>query len=148
MGNVEIETYWLKGKRDKDGNAQAACPQFDTQAISTTTLTPESSLGRKRDLINSPNILDEEKLVHSEHSQREEMVTSTASLGMSMQGISTDEDSFAKNHYKESFVENDPGLVTHQQEDTHFDTKLELHVAPLPTSQNGVIPKTPICQLL
>ncbi|XP_077589088.1 soluble guanylate cyclase gcy-31-like isoform X3 [Stigmatopora nigra] len=33
-GNVEIETYWLKGKRDKDGNAQAACPQFETQTIS------------------------------------------------------------------------------------------------------------------
>ncbi|KAJ3587425.1 hypothetical protein NHX12_011022 [Muraenolepis orangiensis] len=32
-GNVEIETYWLKGKRDKDGNAQAACPQFDYQTI-------------------------------------------------------------------------------------------------------------------
>lgn len=34
QGNVEIETYWLKGKRDKDGNAQAACPQFETQTIS------------------------------------------------------------------------------------------------------------------
>lgn len=31
---MEIETYWLKGKRDKDGNAQAACPQFETQTIS------------------------------------------------------------------------------------------------------------------
>lgn len=31
---MEIETYWLKGKRDKDGNAQAACPQFESQTIS------------------------------------------------------------------------------------------------------------------
>ncbi|XP_048399586.1 soluble guanylate cyclase 88E-like isoform X4 [Stegostoma tigrinum] len=147
-GNVEIETYWLKGKRDKDGNAQAACPQFETQAISTTTLTPESSLGGKRELINPTNILDDEELVHSEHSQQGEIVTSTASLEMSMQGISTDEDSFTKNHYKESFVENDPEALTHQQEDTHSVAKLDPCVAPLPTSQNGTIPRTPVCQLL
>ena len=30
---MEIETYWLNGKRDKDGNAQAACPQFETRTI-------------------------------------------------------------------------------------------------------------------
>ena len=36
---MEIETYWLKGKRDKDGNAQAACPQFETQTISKATIS-------------------------------------------------------------------------------------------------------------
>ncbi|KAI9538988.1 hypothetical protein NQZ68_009065 [Dissostichus eleginoides] len=42
-GNVEIETYWLKGKRDKDGNAQAACPQFGTQTISNANISgPEA----------------------------------------------------------------------------------------------------------
>ncbi|TSQ35265.1 Soluble guanylate cyclase 88E [Bagarius yarrelli] len=38
-GNVEIETYWLKGKRDKDGNAQAACPQFEAQTISKAAIS-------------------------------------------------------------------------------------------------------------
>ncbi|XP_032891100.1 soluble guanylate cyclase 88E-like [Amblyraja radiata] len=41
-GNVEIETYWLKGKRDKDGNAQAACSQFD-QTMNTTNASPHGS---------------------------------------------------------------------------------------------------------
>lgn len=36
---MEIETYWLKGKRDKDGNAQAACPQFEAQTISKATIS-------------------------------------------------------------------------------------------------------------
>lgn len=39
QGNVEIETYWLKGKRDKDGNAQAACPQFEAQTISKAAIS-------------------------------------------------------------------------------------------------------------
>ncbi|KAG7253452.1 hypothetical protein CRUP_030052 [Coryphaenoides rupestris] len=37
---IKIETYWLKGKRDKDGNAQAACPQFEIQTIDMVINAP------------------------------------------------------------------------------------------------------------
>lgn len=54
-GNVEIETYWLKGKRDKDGNAQAACPQFETQtiskAISKATISGPETTGDEEGLV-------------------------------------------------------------------------------------------------
>lgn len=55
QGNVEIETYWLKGKRDKDGNAQAACPQFETQtiskAISKATISAPEPTGNEEGLV-------------------------------------------------------------------------------------------------
>uniref|UniRef100_UPI00398F2686 soluble guanylate cyclase 88E-like n=1 Tax=Pristiophorus japonicus TaxID=55135 RepID=UPI00398F2686 len=54
-GNVEIETYWLKGKRDKDGNAQSARPQFDTQTISTSTLSPHPS-PRQQELVGESSV--------------------------------------------------------------------------------------------
>lgn len=56
QGNVEIETYWLKGKRDKDGNAQAACPQFETQtiskAISKATISGPETVEDEEGLVN------------------------------------------------------------------------------------------------
>lgn len=52
---MEIETYWLKGKRDKDGNAQAACPQFETQtiskAISKATISAPEATGDEDGLV-------------------------------------------------------------------------------------------------
>lgn len=60
QGNVEIETYWLKGKRDKDGNAQAACPQFESQtiskAISKVTISGPEAPGDEEGLVKFPHV--------------------------------------------------------------------------------------------
>ncbi|XP_078280574.1 soluble guanylate cyclase 88E-like [Rhinoraja longicauda] len=58
-GNVEIETYWLKGKRDKDGNAQAVCPQFDHQTMNTTNASPHASPHSDTKSINPTSMKDE-----------------------------------------------------------------------------------------
>ena len=63
QGNVEIETYWLKGKRDKDGNAQAACPQFETQTISKATISAPDTAGEQEGLVRLPCTLT----VHCTH---------------------------------------------------------------------------------
>ncbi len=50
---MEIEMYWMKGKRDKDGNAQAACPQFEAQTISKAALSvPEPPIDEE-ELVNA-----------------------------------------------------------------------------------------------
>lgn len=54
QGNVEIETYWLKGKRDKDGNAQAACPQFETHTISKVDISSPEAKGDKEAVVRDP----------------------------------------------------------------------------------------------
>ncbi|XP_038651140.1 soluble guanylate cyclase 88E-like [Scyliorhinus canicula] len=144
-GNVEIETYWLTGKRDKDGNAQAACPQFENQAISTTTLSPLSSVGGKGELMNPIKMKDDEATVEL---LPREMVISRVSLGKSMKGISTNEDSFCQGHYKESFLENAPEEIT-QQECTQCDATLEPCGVSFSASQNGAMSiKTQLCHLL
>lgn len=49
----------MKGKRDKDGNAQAACPQFESQTISKAI---------SKATISGPEApVDEEGLVTSIH---------------------------------------------------------------------------------
>ncbi|XP_072367927.1 soluble guanylate cyclase 88E-like isoform X6 [Scyliorhinus torazame] len=145
-GNVEIETYWLTGKRDKDANAQAACPQYENQAISTTTLSPLSSVGGKGELMNPIKMRDDEATVEL---LPREMVISTGSLGKSMKGISTNEDSFCQGHYKESFLENAPEEMTQQQECAQCDATLEPCGDSFSASQNGAMSiKTQLCHLL
>lgn len=58
QGNVEIETYWLKGKRDKDGNAQAACPQFETHTISKVDISSPEAKGDKEAVVRDPPSVD------------------------------------------------------------------------------------------
>lgn len=75
QGNVEIETYWLKGKRDKDGNAQAACPQFETQtiskAISKATISGPEDTGDEEGLVIRtqlyPGTINMIPLLHCSH---------------------------------------------------------------------------------
>lgn len=79
QGNVEIETYWLKGKRDKDGNAQAACPQFETQtiskAISKATISGPETAEDGEGLVRNTNI-KEQMLRQSKQTQHQPLTFS------------------------------------------------------------------------
>ncbi|XP_066524863.1 soluble guanylate cyclase 88E-like [Hoplias malabaricus] len=100
-GNVEIETYWLKGKRDKDGNAQAACPQFVAQTISKTSVSsPEAPTAEE--ILEFPSVVGEdEDEVKSIHSHRIKLETSGNSLEESMEEGRVEEMSVSKSHNKD-----------------------------------------------
>ncbi|KAG8004073.1 Soluble guanylate cyclase 88E [Nibea albiflora] len=105
-GNVEIETYWLKGKRDKDGNAQAACPQFETQtiskAISKATISGPEATGEDEELVFPLVAGEDEDDVKSIRSHRIKMEISGHSLEESMEECRVEEMSVHKSHYKDA----------------------------------------------
>ncbi|XP_030253295.1 soluble guanylate cyclase 88E-like isoform X1 [Sparus aurata] len=105
-GNVEIETYWLKGKRDKDGNAQAACPQFETQtiskAISKATISGTEATGDDGGLVFPLVAGEDEDDVKSTRSHRIKMEISGHSLEESMEECRVEEMSVHKSHYKDA----------------------------------------------
>ncbi|XP_073342576.1 soluble guanylate cyclase 88E-like [Pagrus major] len=105
-GNVEIETYWLKGKRDKDGNAQAACPQFEThtisKAISKATIAGPEATGDDEGLVFPLVAGEDEDDVKSIRSHRIKMEISGHSLEESMEECRVEEMSVHKSHYKDA----------------------------------------------
>ncbi|KAK7922809.1 hypothetical protein WMY93_009711 [Mugilogobius chulae] len=115
-GNVEIETYWLKGKRDKDGNAQAACPQFETQtiskAISKATISDPEAAGDEEGLVFPLVAGEDEDDVKSIRSHRIKMEISGNSLEESMEECHVEEMSVHKSHFKDALQDGleDPHL--------------------------------------
>ncbi|KAJ8405484.1 hypothetical protein AAFF_G00319570 [Aldrovandia affinis] len=100
-GNVEIETYWLKGKRDKDGNAQAACPLFETQTNSKAANSPpDPSI---KDILVFPSVAGEDKDDgKSIHSHRIKMETS----GHFLEECRVEDTSVSKSHHKDALQDN------------------------------------------
>ncbi|XP_069762917.1 soluble guanylate cyclase 88E-like isoform X1 [Narcine bancroftii] len=127
-GNVEIETYWLKGKRDKDGNTQAACPQFDHQTVHTTTVSQHSSACSNRKLINLSTGEDDETL--KPLSPQLKMGLSTASLEKTVEEFSSDKNSNTEVDYKEEQVPEDATAV-------HGQLQLARPMSPDPPAQKG-----------
>uniref|UniRef100_A0AAV2MIQ8 guanylate cyclase n=1 Tax=Knipowitschia caucasica TaxID=637954 RepID=A0AAV2MIQ8_KNICA len=115
-GNVEIETYWLKGKRDKDGNAQAACPQFETQtiskAISKATISDPEATRDEEGLVFPLVAGEDEDDVKSIRSHRIKMEISGNSLEESIGECHVEEMSVHKSHFKDALedVLEDPHL--------------------------------------
>ncbi|KAJ0002493.1 hypothetical protein NQD34_007642 [Periophthalmus magnuspinnatus] len=115
-GNVEIETYWLKGKRDKDGNAQAACPQFETQtiskAISKATISDPEATGDEEGLVFPLVAGEDEDDVKSIRSHRIKMEISGNCLEESMEESHVEEMSVHKSHFKDALQDGleDPHL--------------------------------------
>ncbi|KAF1384622.1 hypothetical protein PFLUV_G00122120 [Perca fluviatilis] len=101
-GNVEIETYWLKGKRDKDGNAQAACPQFENQTISKANISGTEVTGNKEGLVSPLASGRDEDDVKSTRSHRIKMEISGHSLKGSMELCRVEKMSVHKAHYKDA----------------------------------------------
>ncbi|TRY98522.1 hypothetical protein DNTS_014645 [Danionella cerebrum] len=95
-GNVEIETYWLKGKRDKDGNAQAACPQFEAQTISKAAVPAAEPPIDEEGLVFPSAAAEDEDDVKSIHSHRMKMEASGNSLEESMEECRVEETSVSK----------------------------------------------------
>ncbi|XP_026137185.1 receptor-type guanylate cyclase gcy-4-like [Carassius auratus] len=95
---IKIETYWLKGKRDKDGNARAACPQLEAQTISKAAISaPEAPIDE--DLQVFPSVAGEdEDDVKSIRSHRMKMETS----GNSLEECRVEGASVSKSHYKDA----------------------------------------------
>ncbi|XP_030595951.1 soluble guanylate cyclase 88E-like [Archocentrus centrarchus] len=113
-GNVEIETYWLKGKRDKDGNAQAACPQFETQtiskAISKATISDPEATGDEEGPVFPLVAGEDEDDVKSVHSHRIKMEVSGHSLEESVEECGVEEMTVHKDGLQDSHLELDsPG---------------------------------------
>ncbi|XP_005992460.1 soluble guanylate cyclase 88E-like [Latimeria chalumnae] len=104
-GNVEIETYWLKGKRDKDRNAQAACPQFETQTVSKSALSPPDFPVDEDESVY-PSIIGDEEDVKSLRSDHIKIDNSKISLVESMGESGIEEQSANKSHYKEFLADN------------------------------------------
>ncbi|XP_054454167.1 soluble guanylate cyclase 88E-like [Anoplopoma fimbria] len=101
-GNVEIETYWLKGKRDKDGNAQAACPQFETQTISKVNISSPEAKGDGKGL-GCPLVAGRDEAdVNSIPSHRIKMEISRHSPEESMEQCGGEKMSVHKSHYKDA----------------------------------------------
>ncbi|TNN64789.1 hypothetical protein EYF80_024984 [Liparis tanakae] len=104
-GNVEIETYWLKGKRDKDGNAQAACPQFETQTISKINISSPEGSGDKQVLGSLPVAGRDENDVKSIRSHRIKMDNSGHRLKDKMEECQVEEMSVHKDDHQETHLQ-------------------------------------------
>ncbi|XP_028444602.1 soluble guanylate cyclase 88E [Perca flavescens] len=126
-GNVEIETYWLKGKRDKDGNAQAACPQFENQTISKANISGTEATGNKEGLVSPLASGRDEDDVKSTRSHRIKMDISGHSLKGSMELCRVEKMSVHKAHYKDALQDGlqDPHLGLDSPESDGRDCIME-----------------------
>ncbi|XP_072105394.1 LOW QUALITY PROTEIN: soluble guanylate cyclase 88E-like [Mobula birostris] len=146
-GNVEIETYWLKGKRDKDGNAQAACPQFEQQTIGTT-VSPHPSVSSNKKLVNLSTVREDET-VKSESPQQMKVGSSTTSLVKTPEDFSTDENSSTKGYHKESFLEKVSEETAEAHEHPLFASPRRPQAHPLAMLRDGAgSTRTQFCQLV
>uniref|UniRef100_A0A8C2G5L2 guanylate cyclase n=1 Tax=Cyprinus carpio TaxID=7962 RepID=A0A8C2G5L2_CYPCA len=146
-GNVEIETYWLKGKRDKDGNAQAACPQFEAQTISKAAISaPEAPIDE--DVLVFPSVAGEdEDDVKSIRSHRMKMETSRNSLEESMEECRVEEASVSKSHYKDALQDSslqDPHIDLDSAE---FDGRDSIMESPAGSCDSHGSEKSTMCSV-
>lgn len=147
-GNVEIETYWLKGKRDKDGNAQAACPQFETQtiskAISKATITDPEATGDEERLVFPLVAGEDEDDVKSIRSHRIKMEISGNSLEESMEECPVEEMSV----HKVSRTNNNDGLQnSHLEMDSHVSESRDSIMQSRSSSCDSHCSKSTMCSV-
>ncbi|XP_016089676.1 soluble guanylate cyclase 88E-like [Sinocyclocheilus grahami] len=146
-GNVEIETYWLKGKRDKDGNAQAACPQFEAQTISKAAISaPEPPIDEE--VLVFPSVAGEdEDDVKSIRSHRMKMETSGNSLEESMEECRVEEASVSKSHYKDALQDSslqDPHI---ELDSAEFDARDSIMESPAGSCDSCGSEKSTMCSV-
>ncbi|XP_064181537.1 soluble guanylate cyclase 88E-like isoform X2 [Anguilla rostrata] len=146
-GNVEIETYWLKGKRDKDGNAQAACPQLETQTISKATISPPDP-PINEDVLVFPSVAGEdEDDVKSVPSHRIKMEASGNSLEESTEECRVEDSSVSKSHYKDTLQ--DSGLQDGHIElnSAEFNGRDSIMASPSGSCDSRGFEKSAMCRL-
>ncbi|XP_060935164.1 soluble guanylate cyclase 88E-like [Limanda limanda] len=123
-GNVEIETYWLKGKRDKDGNAQAACPQFETISISKANIKAPEAKRAEEGLVFPLGAGDGKDDAKSIPSHRIKMEISGHSPEEKMEEGRKEEMSGHKAHHKDALQDGhrDPHLERNSPESDGRDS--------------------------
>ncbi|XP_059371310.1 soluble guanylate cyclase 88E-like [Carassius carassius] len=149
---IKIETYlsrsyWLKGKRDKDGNAQAACPQFEAQTISKAAISaPEAPIDE--DVLVFPSVAGEdEDDVKSIRSHCMKMETSGNSLEESMEECRVEEASVSKSHYKDALQDSsllDPHI---ELDSTEFDVGDSILDSPAGSCDSHGSEKSTMCSV-
>ncbi|XP_020364829.1 soluble guanylate cyclase 88E-like isoform X3 [Oncorhynchus tshawytscha] len=155
-GNVEIETYWLKGKRDKDGNAQAACPQFETQtiskAISKATISAPETSGDHDRLVFPSVAREDEDDVKSIRSHRIKMdISGHHSLVESLEECRAEEMSVSKvrrSHYKDALHHNNGLQDSHIELDSpEFDVHNSIMASPDGSIDSHCSEKSAMCSV-
>ncbi|KAK3526332.1 hypothetical protein QTP70_024279 [Hemibagrus guttatus] len=146
-GNVEIETYWLKGKRDKDGNAQAACPQFEAQTISKAAISAAEPPIDEEELVFPSVTGEDEDDVKSIRSHRIKMETSGNSLEESMEEGRVEEMSVSKSHYKDALQDGglqDPHI---EMDSPDFDGRDSIMQSPEGSCDSRCSEKSTMCSI-
>ncbi|XP_053284337.1 soluble guanylate cyclase 88E [Pleuronectes platessa] len=130
-GNVEIETYWLKGKRDKDGNAQAACPQFEIQTISKANIKAPEAKRAEEGMVFPLVAGDGKDDAKSSPSHRIKMEISGHSPEEKMEEGRKEEMSGHKAHHKDALQDGhrDPHLERNSPESDDRDSIAESHAS-------------------
>ncbi|CAB1337056.1 unnamed protein product [Coregonus sp. 'balchen'] len=152
-GNVEIETYWLKGKRDKDGNAQAACPQFETQtiskAISKATISAPEASGDQDRLVFPSVAREDEDDMKSIRSHRIKMdISGHHSLVESLEECRAEEMSVSKSHYKDALHHNNGLQDSHIELDSpEFDVHDSIMASPDGSIDSHCSEKSAMCSV-
>ncbi|XP_070299943.1 uncharacterized protein [Salvelinus sp. IW2-2015] len=153
---VEIETYWLNRKRDKDGGAQAACPQFETQtiskAISKATISAPETSGDHDRLVFPSVAREDEDDVKSIRSHRIKMdISGHHSLVESLEECRAEEMSVSKvrrSHYKDALHHNNGLQDSHIELDSpEFDVHNSIMASPDGSIDSHCSEKSAMCSV-